>query len=89
MRGNLPEAYKLSLNKMLADEPDFLIDLGDTFFTDPYVRGGRETSEEEVYGRVELLRSYFDLTTHSVPCFWLTATMRESGAVSSMVPRPI
>jgi hypothetical protein len=69
MRGNLPEAYKLSLNKMLADEPDFLIDLGDTFFTDPYVRGGRETSKEEVYGRVELLRSYFDLTTHSVPLF--------------------
>ena len=31
METNDPEAFKLSLAKMLADEPDFMLDLGDTF----------------------------------------------------------
>ena len=39
LENNDPEAYKLSLNKMLADNPDFMLDLGDTFFIDRYGQG--------------------------------------------------
>ena len=65
---NSAEAFELSLGKMLADQPDFMLDLGDTFFIDRYLRTGPLT-EEQVMGRVQLLRSYFDLTNHSVPLF--------------------
>ncbi len=65
---NDPEAYKLSLNKMLADNPDFMLDLGDTFFIDRYTREGPVT-EAQITGRVQLMRSYFDIVNHSVPLF--------------------
>ena len=63
-----PEAFKSSLAKMLADNPDFMLDLGDTFFIDRYLRLGPITAEQ-IEGRVQLLRSYFDLINHSVPLF--------------------
>ena len=68
METNDPEAFKLSLAKMLADNPDFMLDLGDTFFIDRYLRLGPITSEQ-ITDRVQLLRSYFDLINHSVPLF--------------------
>ena len=68
METNDPEAFKLSLAKMLADNPDFMLDLGDTFFIDRYLRLGPITSEQ-ITDRVRLLRSYFDLINHSVPLF--------------------
>ena len=68
METNDPEAFKLSLAKMLADNPDFMLDLGDTFFIDRYLRLGPITAEQ-IEGRVQLLRSYFDLINHSVPLF--------------------
>lgn len=63
-----PEAFKLSLAKMLADKPDFMFDLGDTFFIDRFLRLGPITAEQ-INGRVQLLRSCFDLINHSVPLF--------------------
>ena len=68
METNDPEAFKLSLAKMRADNPDFMLDLGDTFFIDRYLRLGPITSEQ-ITDRVRLLRSYFDLINHSVPLF--------------------
>lgn len=68
LSSNSAEAFELSLQKMLADQPDFMVDLGDTFFIDRYLRTGPLT-QELVLGRVQLLRSYFDLTNHSVPLF--------------------
>ena len=68
METNDPEAFKLSLAKMPADNPDFMLDLGDTFFIDRYLRLGPITSEQ-ITDRVRLLRSYFDLINHSVPLF--------------------
>ena len=68
MSSNSAEAFELSLGKMLADQPDFMLDLGDTFFIDRYLREGPLT-HEQVLGRVQLLRSYFDLINHSVPLF--------------------
>jgi hypothetical protein len=68
LSNNSAEAYELSLNKMLADQPDFMLDLGDTFFIDRYLRTGPLT-RDLVMGRVQLMRSYFDLINHSVPLF--------------------
>jgi hypothetical protein len=55
--------YRLSLRNTLADEPDFLIDLGDNFMSDKL----SPITENAVHDRVKLLRSFYDLTTHSVP----------------------
>lgn len=68
LSNNSPVAFKRSLSKMLADEPDFMLDLGDTFFIDRYQRDGGITAEK-IAGRVDLLRSYFDVINHSVPLF--------------------
>ena len=68
METNDPVAFKSSLAKMLADSPDFLIDLGDTFFIDRILREGPAT-QAHITHRAELLRSYFDLINHSVPLF--------------------
>ncbi len=60
------DAYKLSLLNMLADKPDFIIDVGDNFFVDKL---GMDASRAAVEGRVQLQRSYFDLLTHSATMF--------------------
>jgi Calcineurin-like phosphoesterase len=59
------ETYKLSLQNMLADKPDFMIDLGDNFFVDKL----RPHSKEGVEGRVQLMRSYYDILNHSAALF--------------------
>jgi predicted phosphodiesterase len=41
----IPARYTQSLHNMVSDEPDFLIDLGDTFMTDKY-RGAYELAEK-------------------------------------------
>ena len=61
VEGNNEEAYKLTLKKMLADKPDFMIDLGDNFFTDRE----RPSTQAGVEMRVKLLRSYYDILNHS------------------------
>jgi hypothetical protein len=58
-----PEQYKLTLQNELAAAPDFLIDLGDTFMSDKL----KPVTAQAVLDRVQLLRSYYDLTCHSVP----------------------
>ncbi len=57
--------YKTSLLNMLADKPDFMIDVGDNFFVDKL----RPHSKEGVEDRVQLLRSYYDLLNHSAALF--------------------
>jgi hypothetical protein len=60
-----PDLYRRTLQNILADSPDFLIDLGDTFFSEkePVI------TWETVVARHLLLRTYFDPTAHSVPLF--------------------
>ena len=65
MEDNNEEAYKSTLRKMLADHPDFMIDLGDNFFVDRE----KPATQKHIVERVELLRSYYDLLNHSVPLF--------------------
>jgi Calcineurin-like phosphoesterase len=57
------EAYRMSLRRTLADKPDFLIDLGDNMFSDR----GRPATKEKTLSRAQLLHSYYDIATHSVP----------------------
>jgi hypothetical protein len=57
--------YKLTLQNELADNPDFLIDLGDTFMSDKLQR----PTAPSILDRVLLLRSYYDTVCHSVPLF--------------------
>jgi uncharacterized protein (TIGR03437 family) len=59
------DVYKLTMTNTLADQPDFLIDLGDTTMSDKL----NPVTEAGVLLRTLLLRSYYDLLCHSVPMF--------------------
>ena len=50
-----PDVYRLTLENALADQPDFLIDLGDTFMSDKL----RPPTYEGIVERHLLLRSFF------------------------------
>ncbi len=59
------EVYLDDLMKMKAFEPDFLIDLGDTFINDNFP----ESTYDEVNNRYYEHLEYFDVLTRSVPLF--------------------
>lgn len=62
---SLASVYQLTLQNILAKQPDFLLDLGDTFMSEKLpVVSALETKKRHI-----LLRSFFDITTHSVPLF--------------------
>jgi hypothetical protein len=61
--GGNPSLYDQTLNNVLADNPDFHIDLGDTFFMDNVVS---ETQARQVY---LAQRAHIDIVSHSVPIF--------------------
>ena len=60
-----PDIYKKTLQNILVYQPDFLFDLGDTFMSDKLIK----KNYDEVVNRHLMMRSYFDLTCHSVPLF--------------------
>ncbi len=62
---NSNEAFSLTLKKMAADKPDFMLDLGDNFFSDRE----KPTTKSHVTERVQLLRSYWDILNHSSALF--------------------
>jgi uncharacterized protein (TIGR03437 family) len=76
-----PSVYQLTLQNELQDNPDFMVDLGDTMLTDklntsgepigtntgPTCNGG--PTEAGVLARAQLHRSFYDLITGSVPLF--------------------
>lgn len=66
-----PEIYKQTMLNTLADDPDFLIDLGDNFMSDkiPEIYPGKTITYNEIVNRLMLLRDYYDLVCHSVPLF--------------------
>jgi len=57
--------YVLTLQNIQEANPDFLIDLGDNFFTEKYP----PYSQERTLERHLLLRSFYDIACHSVPLF--------------------
>ncbi|MEI7556441.1 metallophosphoesterase [Candidatus Chlorohelix sp.] len=58
------ELYRRTLANILADKPDFHIDLGDTFMTEKFAK-----TEGEVINRYVEERQFFDLIGHSIPLF--------------------
>ena len=59
----LPELYQRTLEHVLADNPDFHIDLGDTFMTE------KHQSRASAFQQYAAQRHYFGLVGHSVPIF--------------------
>jgi phosphodiesterase/alkaline phosphatase D-like protein len=59
------EVYKIALQNALKDNPDFHIDLGDTFMTEKYFRD----SYEQVLQAPLAHRPYFGMIAHSAPLF--------------------
>ncbi len=60
-----PETYRLTMQNVLSEKPDFQIDLGDTFMSDKL----SQPTYKAVQDRALLLRSYYDINGHSVPLF--------------------
>jgi hypothetical protein len=58
-------AYNLTLKNISTSEPDFLLDLGDTFMSEKQP----SKTQSDVTARHILLRSYFDNICHSVPLY--------------------
>lgn len=56
--------YKNCMKNVLKDNPDFNIDLGDIFMSEKLT-----TDNAGTIARVQLLRSYYDLISHSMPVF--------------------
>lgn len=73
-----PLLYRQTLLNMAADRPDFLVDLGDTFFSDKLA-----TTEAEVIGRHLLQHPLLGLTARSAPLF-LVLGNHEGEAGSSL-----
>lgn len=59
------ESFELTLQNILNANPDFLVDLGDTFMSEKL----EVKSQTEITKRHILLRNYFDLICHSTPLF--------------------
>ena len=75
-----PSVYQLTLQNELQDNPDFMVDLGDTMLTDKLNTSGEPIgssgpncgagpTEAGVLARAQLHRSFYDLITGSVPLF--------------------
>ncbi len=60
-----PPVYTRTLQNILSRNPDFLLDLGDSFMSDKLPG----VNQSEITRRHLLLRSFFDGTCHSVPLF--------------------
>jgi len=58
-------SYTLTLKNILSKTPDFLLDLGDTFFSEKQPT----KTQSVITNRHLLLRSFFDNTCHSVPLY--------------------
>jgi PKD repeat protein len=68
--------YTQTLLNELADQPDFMVDLGDTAMVDKCAIDGSTLCAEPspatqagVWARNAMMRSYFDVACHSVPLF--------------------
>lgn len=86
--------YSRTLQNILADRPDFLVDLGDTSMTEKCAMVGSvlcaapsPASETTVLARTALARSYFESIAHSVPLFLVLGNHDgESGWTTAQTP---
>ena len=70
--GTVPAVWQQTLTNILADQADFLVDLGDTFMGEKYfdTNGGYSMTEAGINGACVAVRSQFlSVSGHSVPLF--------------------
>lgn len=61
--------YRLCLRNQLADNPDFMIDLGDFLMTDKLENVSNQVPRDTITYRCELFREFYETNSHSVPTF--------------------
>jgi hypothetical protein len=61
--------YRRCLRNQLADQPDFLLDLGDIIMSDKLKNAQGKITRDTVLYRVKYMRSYYETLGHSVPLF--------------------
>ena len=69
--GTVPGVWQQTLTNVLADQPDFLIDLGDTFMGEKYASSNPYTmTQPDILDACAAVRSqFFSISGHSVPLF--------------------
>ncbi len=69
--GTVPSVWQQTLTNILADQPDFLIDLGDTFMGEKYAATNPYTlTQPGIIEACAAVRSqFFNISGHSVPLF--------------------
>lgn len=61
--------YVNCLKNQLADEPDFMFDLGDILMSDKMQTASKQIPRDTVTYRARMMRRYYESTCHSVPLF--------------------
>jgi hypothetical protein len=61
--------YRVCLLNQLDDQPDFMIDLGDYFMSEKLKNPSGVVPKDTIPYRCKLLRSFYEITGHSVPLF--------------------
>ncbi len=61
--------YRLCLQNQLADQPDFMLDLGDFLMSDKLKNAQGKITRDTVAYRCHLLRRFYETAGHSVPLF--------------------
>lgn len=61
--------YRRCLDNQLADNPDFMVDLGDIFMSDKMKNAQGKITRDTVAYRVKYMRSFYESVCHSLPLF--------------------
>ncbi|MGI9159037.1 MAG: DUF1566 domain-containing protein [Saprospiraceae bacterium] len=61
--------YRRCLENQLADQPDFMVDLGDIFMSDKMKNAQNQITPDTVTYRVRYLRNFYESICHSAPLF--------------------
>lgn len=61
--------YRRCLQNQLADNPDFMVDLGDIFMSDKMKNAQNKITHDTVTWRVHYLRRFYESICHSVPLY--------------------
>jgi len=61
--------YQRCLLNQQADNPDFIIDMGDIIMTDKLKNANNVITRDTVHWRTEFMRSYYEAISHSIPMY--------------------
>lgn len=61
--------YQRCLLNQQADNPDFIIDMGDIIMTDKLKNANNVVTPDTIHWRTEFMRSYYEAISHSIPMY--------------------